>query len=58
MQQLITYLRKVPRLAVADLRNEASWPEVYDWLGKKLSLVYERVAPKLREEMDRSDAAV
>ena len=36
-----------------DARNEASWPEVYPWFGEKLSLLYEKVAPKLREEMDR-----
>lgn len=39
-----------------DLRNETSWPEVYRWLAEKLSLVYERIAPKLREEMDRASA--
>jgi hypothetical protein len=35
-----------------DVRQESSWPEVYEWLGQKLSLVYELLAPKLREEMD------
>jgi|CXWL01.1.fsa_nt_gi hypothetical protein len=38
-----------------DLRNEPSWGDVYRWLGEKLSLVYERVAPKLRSEMDRTE---
>lgn len=38
-----------------DLRNESSWADVYRWLGEKLSLVYERVAPKLRYEMDRTE---
>lgn len=38
-----------------DLRNESSWADVYRWLGEKLSLVYERVAPKLRDEMDRTE---
>jgi hypothetical protein len=42
--------------AVADLRNESSWPDVYRWLGEKLSLVYERVTPTLRKEMDRIEA--
>jgi hypothetical protein len=37
----------------AEVHHESSWPEVYRWLGEKLSLVYERLAPKLREEMDR-----
>jgi hypothetical protein len=41
----------------SDLRNESSWPAVYGWLGEKLSLVYERVMPKLREEMDRGETA-
>jgi hypothetical protein len=41
--------------AVADLRNESSWTDVYMWLGEKLSLVYERVAPKLRDAMDRNE---
>lgn len=39
-----------------NLRSESSWPEVYRWLGEKLSLVYERVAARLREEMDRTSA--
>ena len=42
---------------VNDLRNESSWADVYRWLGEKLSLIYEKVAPKLREEMDRNEAA-
>ena len=41
---------------VADLQNETSWPEIYRWIGEKLSLVYERVVPKLREEMDLVEA--
>jgi len=41
--------------SITDRRNESSWPEVYRWLGEKLSLFYERVAPKLREEMDRDE---
>jgi len=40
-----------------DLRNESSWAVVYRWLGEKLSLVYERVAPKLRVEMDRNESS-
>lgn len=39
----------------ADLRNESSWADVYRWLGEKLALLYERVAPKLRDEMDRTE---
>lgn len=37
-----------------ELRDESSWPDLYRWLGEKLSLLYELVAPKLRAEMDRS----
>ena len=42
---------------VADVRDESLWPEIYRWIGEKLSLVYERVIPKLREEMDRAEAS-
>lgn len=41
----------------ADVLDEASWPELYRWLGEKLTRVYERVVPKLREAMDRGSAA-
>lgn len=41
----------------ADVRDESSWPELYRWLGETLSLVYERVAPKLRMEMDRHSSS-
>jgi len=41
---------------VANLRNEAEWPEIYRWIGEKLSLVYERLVPNLREAMDRTEA--
>jgi len=40
---------------VADMRNESSWPEVHRWLGEKLTLVYERLVPKLREAMDLNE---
>jgi hypothetical protein len=36
-----------------DLRNESTWPQAYTWLGEKLSLVYERVVPGLREDLER-----
>lgn len=38
----------------ADVRDEESWPGLYGWLGQKVSLVYERILPKLREEIDRA----
>jgi hypothetical protein len=36
-----------------NLRDERSWQEAYAWLAERLSALYERVAPRLREEMDR-----
>ena len=42
---------------VEDLRNESSWPEVFQWFGEKLSLVYGLIAPKLREEMEQIQSA-
>lgn len=39
--------------AVEYLRDEATWPDLYRWFGEKLSLVYEKLAPRLRAEMDR-----
>jgi hypothetical protein len=42
---------------VSDVRSESSWTYVYRWLSEKLSLVYEKVVPNLREEMDRNEAA-
>ena len=41
---------------ITDIRNETLWPEIYRWIGEKLSLVYEGVVPKLREEMDLAEA--
>jgi uncharacterized protein with ParB-like and HNH nuclease domain len=41
---------------VTDIRNETLWPEIYRWIGEKLSLVFERVVPKLRDEMDLAEA--
>ena len=37
------------------IRKEASWSDLYHWFGEKLSLVYERILPKLRSEMDRHE---
>jgi len=39
-----------------DLRSDTTWPELYKWFGESLSLLYEKIAPKLREELDRTDA--
>ena len=44
--------------SVADSRSESSWPELYRWLGQKLSLVYELVVPKLREDRDKMEAGL
>jgi hypothetical protein len=40
-------------LSVANLRDESCWADVYRWLGEKLSILYGRVAPKLRDAMDQ-----
>jgi hypothetical protein len=44
-------------LAGTDLRKESSWADMYRWLGEKLSLIYERVAPKLRDAIDRRESS-
>jgi hypothetical protein len=41
--------------STVDARDESTWPELYRWLGNTLSLLYEKVAPKLREEMDQEE---
>lgn len=38
---------------VPDIRNDRSWPDAYRWLGERLSALYEKVASRLRDEMDR-----
>lgn len=42
---------------IPELRKELSWPEAHRWFGEKLSLVYEKILPKLRDEMDSRDEA-
>jgi hypothetical protein len=41
--------------AVPSLRHESSWPAVHEWFGRNLVLVFEKVAPKLREEMEQRE---
>jgi hypothetical protein len=41
--------------SMRDARDEPSWSAIYDWFGHMLSLVYAKVAPALREEMDRKE---
>jgi hypothetical protein len=41
----------------AEVRDESSWPALHQWFGEKLSIVYERVARKVREEMERGGEA-
>jgi hypothetical protein len=36
------------------LRDEASWQEAYAWLAERLSALYEKVTPRLREEMGQA----
>lgn len=40
--------------SVPNIRDASSWPLAYEWFGKKLPLIYERIAPMLRIEMDVS----
>jgi hypothetical protein len=40
---------------VTDIRKDNSWSDAYHWLGERLSALYEKVAPRLREEMDRQN---
>jgi hypothetical protein len=44
-------------LPMQDPRNASTWPAVYAWLGERLSRLQERILPRLRLEMDRSEAA-
>jgi uncharacterized protein with ParB-like and HNH nuclease domain len=37
----------------AEVRNQALWPKLYSWIGEKLLLLYQRVVPVLRQEMER-----
>lgn len=39
--------------SVSDVRDETLWPALHAWIGERLSLLYEKVAPRLRDEMDR-----
>jgi hypothetical protein len=39
---------------VPEIRKDASWPDAWRWLGEKLEALYGKVAPRLRQEMDRS----
>jgi hypothetical protein len=41
--------------ATADLRTDAAWPELYRWYGKNLAILYDQVAPRLRQELDQAD---
>jgi hypothetical protein len=38
-----------------DLRSDSTWPELYEWFGDNVSLLYGKIAPKLQEEFDQVD---
>jgi hypothetical protein len=40
-------------LEIPQIRKETSWPDAYRWFGERLSALYEGIAPRLRQEMDR-----
>jgi hypothetical protein len=42
---------------ISNLRDEASWQEAYGWLAERLSALYEKVAPRLRQEMNQVSEA-
>lgn len=48
----ISVWREIP-----NLRDEASWQEAYGWLAERLSALYGKVAPRLREEMNQAPVA-
>jgi hypothetical protein len=39
-------------LPMASIRDPASWQSAYEWFGPKLALIYDKLFPVLREEMD------
>lgn len=47
--------RMALNLPCPEIRDEASWPAAYQWLGEKLSFLYEQLAPRLREEIARRE---
>jgi uncharacterized protein with ParB-like and HNH nuclease domain len=49
--------RMIAEHAAADLRNEATWQELYRWFGDKLEILYAGVAAKLRQELDQVDTS-
>jgi hypothetical protein len=38
-----------------DLRSDSTWPELDEWFGDNVSLLYGKIAPKLQEEFDQVD---
>jgi hypothetical protein len=38
-----------------DLRSDTTWPELYKWFGENLSLLYGKIAPRLREEFEKAE---
>ena len=40
-------------LPMEHLRDASSWPPAYEWFGSKLALIYEKLFPVLRVEMEK-----
>jgi uncharacterized protein with ParB-like and HNH nuclease domain len=43
--------------SATDLRDDDTWPDLYRWFGKRLDILYNQVAPKLRQELDQTDTS-
>jgi hypothetical protein len=41
-----------------DLRDETTWPHHHKWFADKLSVLYGKIAPKLRQEISVTATAV
>jgi hypothetical protein len=40
-----------------DLRDESTWPQHHKWFADNLSVLYEKIVPELRKQMDTTSAA-
>jgi len=39
-------------LPMKQIRDPSAWPSAFEWLGGKLTVIYEKLVPLLREEME------
>jgi hypothetical protein len=38
----------------ASVREASTWPELYGWFGENLLLLFERIAPRLRDDLEKA----